>query len=406
MEMISATGSWLGSTVAAMIRWRWCPCRCASSNALTRTLAARVYGKVRADDSDSDLDCRDSNFIDVETGTRSLPSPEISQARSSRSMNDFSSQSSTQARTGRSMNDASPDCGRPDRCSSSRSIRSSRSESEFFDANSEFPDSETPRVCPGTPKSGTEGRELLWHDQRKLPAPTDADVALCYDVPLSSIQELSEDFPNSPPAELARYLTRKSVSGSTRKAAPLLRVYLEWRKKEFPALPPAPPDLRIPVRLNGHTRVGTRIILLLPCMIDTSFSPEAYANEMVRFLDGNFPREQTTRFTLLVDVRGHHALGYKPSNVIRIFRHVSSIGKAMTTYFPERLKNVIVYPFGDIETKAYKLIGALIPQATMDKIICLHDKAGCNAPYPPKELLDHISPDEIWTENRKFFEGL
>ena len=38
------------------------------------------------------------------------------------------------------------------------------------------------------------------------------------------------DFPECPPAELARFLARKSVSGDVQKASKLIVGYLEWRK--------------------------------------------------------------------------------------------------------------------------------------------------------------------------------
>merc|ERR1712228_781669 len=108
-------------------------------------------------------------------------------------------------------------------------------------------------------------------------------------------------------------------------------------------------------------------------MIDTSFSPEAYTNEMLRFLDDWIPRDRTTRFAVLIDVRGHHTLGYNPSSAFQLLSHLSSMGKAFQAYFPERLSQVLIYPFGVIEMMAYKFISVFFSKATLEKVVCLHD---------------------------------
>lgn len=254
--------------------------------------------------------------------------------------------------------------------------------------------------------NGSVGSEQLVLDQKGLNAPTDLDAAAFYEVNVDSIRELAKEFPDCPPAELARYLARRSVSGSTKKATPLIHAYLHWREKELPTLPAAPSDMALPLRFDGHSRDGTRILLFLPCMISVSFTPEMYTNEMLRFLDKNIRREQMTRLVVLMDVRAHAALGYKASSALRLFRHLSMMGKAFQTYFPERLKLAIVYPFGDIEMKAYTLFSYVFSQATLKRVVCLHDKGGAEARAPPKALLEHINPDQIREENRQFFAGL
>ena len=92
------------------------------------------------------------------------------------------------------------------------------------------------------------------------------------------------DFPECPPAELARFLARKSVSGDVAKAAKLIEAYLEWRRG-IAKWPAAPSDLPNPFRFNGFARDGSRLLLLLPCCIDIAFKPELYCQTLVRNLD-------------------------------------------------------------------------------------------------------------------------
>ncbi|CAE8601596.1 unnamed protein product, partial [Polarella glacialis] len=218
--------------------------------------------------------------------------------------------------------------------------------------------------------------------------------------------ELALGFPDSPPAELARFLARKSAGGLPKKAAPLVSAYLKWRTEELPRYPPAHPDLPMILRSNGHALSGSRILLMLPCAVDLAFKPEAYSHHIVQLLDAQLKREDTVRFTVLADVRGHKDLGFSPNSVFRIWAHVAALMKAFQAYFPNRLEEFVLYPAGDMEMGAFKMFKPLIAKDTLKRVKVLYSPLGCNAPTPPKELLEIIDPKEISPENTCFFTGL
>ncbi|CAE8592935.1 unnamed protein product, partial [Polarella glacialis] len=235
---------------------------------------------------------------------------------------------------------------------------------------------------------------------------SEAGIAMAYGVSLSCIQELMLQFPDCPPAEISRFLCRKSVGGSTKKAAALLKTYLKWRQEELAQWPPDPPGMPRILRFNGYGRDGSRLILMLPCMIDTDFKPQEYSRAMVRGIESVIGRESTTRFTVLADTRGHQALGFEGKAVFKIWSHLAAMSKAFQTYFPERLRRFIVYPAGDVEMGAYRLFKALISKETVKRVTVLAHPLGSNAPKPPSELLEFLDPKEVWPENSIFFTGL
>lgn len=271
---------------------------------------------------------------------------------------------------------------------------------DFFDACSEYGDG-------GDASSGTDDVELSSPSImcRKGPT-TEADIAAHYRVPLAALQELAPEFWDCPPAELARFLARKSASGSPVKARALLRTHMNWRYKEYPRWPPNPEGIQMPLRFNGYTKTGQRILLFLPCSISLSFTPEQYTNSVVRYLDAQMPRESCSLITLLFDVRGHRSLGYNPKTVIRLWRHAAALVKAFQAYFPERMGQTIIYPAGDFEMRAARMFQSVVAKETQKRFVFLYDKLGADAVAPPKELLEYIELKEIWSENRKFFNGL
>eukprot|EP00931_Biecheleriopsis_adriatica_P036710 TRINITY_DN21114_c0_g1_i1.p1 TRINITY_DN21114_c0_g1~~TRINITY_DN21114_c0_g1_i1.p1 ORF type:complete len:347 (-),score=44.03 TRINITY_DN21114_c0_g1_i1:66-1106(-) len=234
---------------------------------------------------------------------------------------------------------------------------------------------------------------------------TDDEIASNYSVPIRAIQELKVEFPECPAAELARFLARKSVSGSPQKAAKPIDLYLKWRS-EIPCWPPDPPGLPAPFRFNGFAKDGSRILLMLPCVIDPDFKPEAYCHSFARTLDAELERADTMRCTVLADCRGHQSLGYVGKPVWKIWSHISAVAKVLQTNFPERVQRVVVYPAGDVEMGAFRMFKSLFSQQTLKRVKLIHDKLGCHAPIPPAELSEFIDVKEIYVDNRQFFEGL
>lgn len=264
---------------------------------------------------------------------------------------------------------------------------------EFFDAIDDLSDNEM---------EGTSGMGLgLVIPKLK----TDGEISAHYNVPLPALQQLKVDFPECPPAELARFLARKSVSGDAQKAGKLIASYLEWRKG-IAKWPQPPSDLPNPFRFNGFARDGSRLLLLLPCTIDIGFKPELYCQTLVRNLDVEVERADTLRFTVLLDCRPHLALGYDAKPVWRLWSHISAMAKIFQSYFPERLQRFVIYPAGDLEMGAFRMFKGLLSTETVKRVRLLYSKLGYAAAAPPPELLEILDVAEIRRENKVFFTGL
>lgn len=237
-------------------------------------------------------------------------------------------------------------------------------------------------------------------DSRRPQKAVEIEMAVLCDVPVEAVRKLSVMFPDSPPAECARYLARGSAAKCPQKAAVLLSTYLHDRAEKMPSLlkAQAPHGLPRMHRVNGNALDGSRIILCLPCVLEMKFSPEAYAHELIRLLGNHIPRESGMRITLLVDTRPHP--GYEGNNAFWMCRHVALLVKTFQHYHPERLAKILVYPADPFALLAWGSIKPLLSAATKSKVELLAGREG--GPLPTK-LLDYVRISQIYEENQCFF---
>lgn len=257
---------------------------------------------------------------------------------------------------------------------------------------SEFFDAEDDDEFEPAPKSTTSPK-------------TDNEIALNYGVPPTAITELKKTFPECPAALLARFLAKKSVSGDPDKAAVPIRKFLTWRS-EIPNWPPAPEGLPAMFRFNGRARDGSRIFMVVPCVIDLNIPAEAYAQGLARLLLAEMKEEDTTRVTVLADVRAHQSLGYCGQPVWKLWSYISALSKVFQPNFPEIMQCLLLYPAGDVEMAAFRMLKGLLSTETIKRVKLLYDAEGQHAKAPPRELLEYIDMKEIHPGNRKFLAGL
>jgi hypothetical protein len=161
---------------------------------------------------------------------------------------------------------------------------------------------------PDVAQESANGAEGLSQAKKRVTDISEANAAHAYGVSLSAVQALRAQFPESPPAEIGRYLASRGADGCPKKAAPLLKTHLEWRSKELAVYPAPPRNLPMHVNMLGKAKDGTQLLHFLSTSIDPAFSAEVHSQALLLWLDKNLPRESTMRLTVLLDVRGHHGL--------------------------------------------------------------------------------------------------
>jgi len=227
---------------------------------------------------------------------------------------------------------------------------------------------------------------------------SEVDAALAYGVPLTALQELALEFLDSPPAERARYLARKSVAHCPQKAAALLRTYMANRINEMSQWPDVSATLPQVLRFNGHARDGTRVVHFMPSAIDLQYPPEMYANAMVRLVESNIPRESTTRMTILLDTRSHK--GCPNKSFLRLWRHLAMLATMFQNYFPERITRGILFPVGSLEQRAFNAFSYLVSPTTTKKLVLAW---GSQDGPLPEDIWNYLDHSEIWPENQHLF---
>jgi hypothetical protein len=234
---------------------------------------------------------------------------------------------------------------------------------------------------------------------------SDVDAAREYGVALGALRELAEEFPTSPPAELARYLARNSAQNSAKKAAPLLRAYLDWRTNELAHWPAPPPDMPMHVTFHGHARDGTRILHVLCTSIDPNFSPTAYMQAFAKVLDDFVPRASLMRITVLLDTYGHPGL-VKNGSFFDIWKHALQLRVLTSDYFVERVTKLILYPADGPTMAIWNVSRHMLSPATTEKLTFLPGDPNKGRCPTPKALKEYFDPREIDAESRQYFDGL
>lgn len=215
------------------------------------------------------------------------------------------------------------------------------------------------------------------------------DVSAAYNVPASAIHKLGKSFPESPAAERARFLARRSVGKCPHKAASLLSAYLRSRKTELAVWPPTPYGLPDVLRFNGCAIDGSRILHCLPCKISMRYPAQSYAHYMVRLVESSLPRKSLQHITLLIDTRPRQ--GCDNNNLFKMWRHLVFLKRFFQQYCPERLARVVVYPVSAGELLAWKTVRSVLPASTEHKVVLL---AGRQDGPLPKQLSEYISTQE------------
>lgn len=233
---------------------------------------------------------------------------------------------------------------------------------------------------------------------------TEAEAAEAYGVSLVELHLLRGDFPEAPPAECARYLARGSACGLAKKASPLLRTYLNWRQKDLANFEAPPANLPLHLRCHGLAKDGSRILHFLATTIDPKFTPEQHAQAALMYIDGQLSRGSTERLTVLFDCRGYEGLT-RNRNVFDIWRHAMALPKVFSTYFPERISRVIIYPVDDIAKNAWYFVKHVVPPATAKRVVFLSGSSKMGSVSPP-DLIEYFDVKEIAPESHRFFLGL
>jgi hypothetical protein len=233
---------------------------------------------------------------------------------------------------------------------------------------------------------------------------SDVEAARVYNVDLAAIHALKAQFPESPHAEVARYLARGSTNGCPMKAAPLLSSYVDWRQNELAMWPSPPQGLPLHIKLHGNARDGSRLLHFLCCTIDPAFSPEVHGQAMLRWLDNALPRHSMERLTVLFDVSGHDGLA-KNRNIFDIWRHAFALPKLFQKYFPERVARVVIYPVDDKAMTAWRIIRSIVSPATTKRVTLLAGSGQRGSPLP-MELQEYFDVQEISRDSHRFFNGL
>lgn len=226
--------------------------------------------------------------------------------------------------------------------------------------------------------------------------------------PCRRCKTLRAQFPESPPAEIGRYLAQKNADGCPKKAAPLLKTHLDWRKKELAAFPAPPRNLPMHINMLGKAKDGTQLLHFLSTSIDPAFSAEVHSQALLLWLDKNMPRDSTMRLTVLLDVRGHQGL-VRNRNIFDVWRHAFAMLRLFQptakTYCPERLTRIILYPVDEVGMTAWSFIRHLVSTNTAKKLVFLPGSSKLGSPSPP-ELLEYLDVNAIPEESKQFFANL
>merc|ERR1712232_1146697 len=122
------------------------------------------------------------------------------------------------------------------------------------------------------------------------------------------------------------------------------------------------------------------------------FDPVDYVLACANILDSIYAPHEDGKVTVLVDVRKIAGCQNVPAfKMVAFFRTAAAM---LGNNYPERLKQVIVYPMPLVVTQFWRVVSEFMDRVTREKCILLHGSAALGAPCPEK-LREYVSYEEI-----------
>jgi hypothetical protein len=151
------------------------------------------------------------------------------------------------------------------------------------------------------------------------------------------------------PAELERFL--HGSSGDSGKAIKAYEAHLKWRASSLPLPATAPRfgrgEPKLPpwvLYLDGVTAIdGSTIVFSPGALCDPDLAkPEEYALAAAELLDSRLPRDESAKFTILIDTKGLKGGANPPAQ--KLVPYLQKLASVIGYNFPGRLASLVVYP--------------------------------------------------------------
>lgn len=184
-----------------------------------------------------------------------------------------------------------------------------------------------------------------------------------------------QEFPEAPLEELRRFARARQSLEEARK---MYKRYRRWRKGNGNPSRLAELALTVTdplfVTIGGSDAQGDAIVMVEGARCDTSLDPEAYCGLICSRLDDALAPDSSRRLIVLIDVRaGSGWPNPPPSQFLPLVRKLAS---CLAENYPERLRNVIVYPLPALVRFLANCVLVLLDKVTRDKVIVIGQDYG------------------------------
>lgn len=201
-------------------------------------------------------------------------------------------------------------------------------------------------------------------------------------------------FPDAPPGELERF--RVANIDKPLEAKRIYDWYRGWRRAEGSAARVAASAARVPnfhfVTVGGRTPLGDKILLVEGARFDPSVDPAAYVALICLRMDEAFRANDDGKVVVLIDCRGGARWPNPPARkIVPLLRRIASV---VPNVYPERLRNILVYPLVPWIGRLARGSMRMLDRVTRDKVVLMDGLEGHYAPAP-EALRDHVTHDLV-----------
>lgn len=182
------------------------------------------------------------------------------------------------------------------------------------------------------------------------------------------LELMVQEFPEAPLEELRRFARARQ---SLEEARNMYQRYRRWRSGD--GNPDRLLELALAVTdplfvtIGGSDEHGDAIVMVEGARCDTSLDPEAYCGLICSRLDDALAPDSPRRLIVLIDVRA--GTGWPNPPASRFLPLVRKLASCLAENYPERLRNVIVYPLPSLVRFLANCVLVLLDKVTRDKVI-------------------------------------